>query len=183
MTVYPPNTKNPQEFGFGEHKIKYTFAYENSDKIWTSDDCLFTVNVGACECPSTQTIRAEVKLGQTKANVSWLEPKPSCPTTADAGNPSNTSGNFSVGKHKLVYKYKHSTDFQTFYMQCDVNIIVTGDYCGTTAYDPATYICCCGKAYLKKPDHMCCGTKYYDTASMICCQDDSLVSVEGHCPL
>ncbi|XP_028411875.1 uncharacterized protein LOC114534612 [Dendronephthya gigantea] len=182
MTVDPSNTQNPQEFGIGEHKIKYTFAYKDSDKKWASQDCLFTVNVGACECPSTQTIRAQVKLGETKATVNWLEPEPSCPARGNGNNPSTTSGDFPVGKHKLVYDYKHSTEFQTFYMQCVVNIIVTGDYCGTTAYDPGTYICCCGKAYPKKSGHRCCGTKYYDTASMVCCQDESLVSVEGHCP-
>ncbi|XP_028411841.1 uncharacterized protein LOC114534576 isoform X2 [Dendronephthya gigantea] len=182
-TVRPPNIKNPHRFGRGKQNITFNFKYKDNDKKWESVECLFRVNVGACECPSTQTIKAELQPRKTKVSVSWLEPKPGCPTTADAGNPSTTSGDFSVGRHKLVYKYKHSTEFQTFYMECVVNIIVTGNFCGTKPYDSAKNVCCCGKAHPEKRAHRCCGTKYYDPVRMICCQDGSLLSGEGHCPL
>lgn len=42
----------------------------------------------ACNCPSnTEKKSAQVKPGETKAFVSWLEHKPSCPINYSAGNP------------------------------------------------------------------------------------------------
>ena len=69
----------------------------------------------------------KINFVQMKASVSWLGPVPTCPVTpVDEDNPEANSGEFPVGKHKLVYKYRHSPEFQTFYIQCDVNIVVAG---------------------------------------------------------
>ena len=57
-----------------------------------------------------------------------------------------------------------------------------GEFCGNTAYDPATHVCCCGKVHEKTANHRCCGTKYYDPSQMMCCQGDMLVNREGQCP-
>jgi hypothetical protein len=79
----------------------------------------------ACNCPSnTERKRAQVKPGGTKAFVSWLEPKPSCPTNSSADNLPSTSGWFSVGEHTLTYKYTPKTGKQQ--LECHVNITVTG---------------------------------------------------------
>ncbi|XP_028411904.1 uncharacterized protein LOC114534632 [Dendronephthya gigantea] len=182
-TVHPADTRNPQRFGVGTHEITYRFTYTDSTGKTVSQDCFFEVKVGACECPSSQTVSARVKIGETKASVSWSEPVPTCPrVTASPSNPRRAGGQFPVGEFTRTYKYTHTTEFQSFEIQCDVNIAVTGDYCGTTAYDPATHICCCGKPHMKKSGYKCCGTNYYNPGSLICCQDTSLVVVGGHCP-
>ena len=79
----------------------------------------------ACECPSTQTVKATVKPGETEASVSWREPVPTCPTNPSAQNPQNTRERFSIGKHTVTYKYTH-IGFRKFDVKCHVNIAVTG---------------------------------------------------------
>ncbi|XP_028411832.1 uncharacterized protein LOC114534568 isoform X2 [Dendronephthya gigantea] len=178
--VSPPGARSPQHFGVGRHEIMYTFTYLNKKKS-VSTSCPVIIKVGACECPSTQTVQARVNVGHTKVSVSWSEPVPTCPTEADADNP-QPSGEFSVGEHKVTYQYTHETELQSFKMQCHVNIVVKGEYCGEKVYDPDTNICCCGTPYARKSGYKCCGNKYYNPCSTICCQDTSLVSVGGHCP-
>ena len=80
----------------------------------------------ACKCPSAQRVSAKVKIGKTKASVTWLEPVPTCPATPSPSNPRCAGGQFPVGKFTRTYKYTHSTKFQSFEIRCDVNIVVTG---------------------------------------------------------
>ncbi|XP_028411878.1 uncharacterized protein LOC114534613 isoform X2 [Dendronephthya gigantea] len=80
----------------------------------------------ACECSGAQRVKVKVNIGQTNASVSWLEPKPTCPTTPNPNNTRHTRGQFPVGNYTIVYQYTHTTESKSFKIQCDVKIVVTG---------------------------------------------------------
>ncbi|CAB4026979.1 Hypothetical predicted protein [Paramuricea clavata] len=134
-----------------------------------------------CNCPSnTEKKSAQVKPGETKAFVSWLEPKPSCLTNSSE-NMRSTSRWFSVGEHTLTYKYTPKTGKQQ--LECHVKITVTGEFCGERVYEPTSQICCCGQVHKRKTiNHKCCGKRYINHSKKICCQGQKLVDRPGSCP-
>ncbi|XP_028404264.1 uncharacterized protein LOC114526919 [Dendronephthya gigantea] len=184
-SVNPANVDpSGTEYGIGEHKINYTFSYIDSNEEKQSRSCLVNFDVaGACECPETKEITEHISRNG-KAWVSWSEPKPDCPVTAGPDNPQSTSATLSVGKYTKTYAYTYTTALQSFKMYCNVNIVVSGKYCGKNGYDPAGEDCCCGAIHPKRADasYECCGSNYINSQEKMCCQDASVVSIDSHCP-
>ncbi|CAB3989979.1 Hypothetical predicted protein [Paramuricea clavata] len=119
-SVSPPSNS---KFKLGRHVITYSYRY----KGYKQDlKCFVNFTVAPCECPSTQTVKATVKPGETEASVTWREPEPTCPTNPSGQNPQNTRERFSIGKHTVTYKYTHvHIGFRMFDVKCHVNIAVT----------------------------------------------------------
>ena len=171
-----------KRFREGDHREEYVYQHANGLQF----TCGVNIKMTACRCPPTQTIGGKVTPGNRRGYVSWVKPMPQpCAVTEDRRNPRSTRGSFSVGQHKLTYRYTYAKNsLHSFDLECQVNIIIKGEFCGRTTYDPATYVCCCGKIHKKTAGYKCCGLEYYNTNMEQCCNPERAVLVlsEEQCP-
>ena len=180
-SVVPPDAASGGKYSLGKHVINYSFS--NGAENPTIANCPIMFEVVPCSCPATQTVTGKVKDGDTTVEVNWQEPEPDCPTTASPDNPT-TSESFSVGKYTRTYKYTYrQPERDSFQLECHVNIVITGELCDDTAFDPAGKVCCCGNIYTKKFEYACCGKNYHNTRTHKCCNDQrAIVKPRGTCP-
>ncbi|XP_028416397.1 uncharacterized protein LOC114540405 [Dendronephthya gigantea] len=123
--VDPPYDASPANLQLGRHVITYPFSYKRDGKV-VQFKCFVNLTVVPCACTCPQIVTRVVRSQTEKAFISWLEPKPRCPTTPSAGNPNTTSGWFSVGNYTRNYNYSFMSNYQTFPIECYVRIIIAG---------------------------------------------------------
>ncbi|XP_028395740.1 deleted in malignant brain tumors 1 protein-like [Dendronephthya gigantea] len=120
--VDPPDLTPPANFSVGKHVITYPYSYKRGGKI-VQFKCFVNFTVVPCECPCPQTVEKIVAVSG-RAFVSWVEPKPNCPTIQSSGNPITTNGYFGVGNYTQNYSYTYSNEIQSFVIECHVTIVV-----------------------------------------------------------
>ncbi|XP_028409410.1 uncharacterized protein LOC114532012 [Dendronephthya gigantea] len=129
--VDPPYDESPANLQLGKHVITYPYSYKRDGKV-VQFKCFVNLTVVPCSCPCPQTVTRVVRSQTEKVLISWLEPKPRCPTTPRAGNPNTTSGWFSVGNYTRNYNYSFMSNYQTFIIECRVTFVVTACECPST---------------------------------------------------
>lgn len=80
---------------------------------------IICVYVPACVCPREDLEEVPVKPGDTKVDLEWQVPVPSC---LDCPSPL-TSQSLSVGQHSMAYEYNIGNQFN---MTCRVKFEVKG---------------------------------------------------------
>ncbi|XP_028414057.1 deleted in malignant brain tumors 1 protein-like [Dendronephthya gigantea] len=98
--VDPPDLTPPANFSVGKHVITYPYSYKRGGKV-VQFKCFVNFTVVPCECPCPQTVEEYVDY-RGRAFVSWVEPKPNCPTIQSSATYSNETQSFVIECHVTI---------------------------------------------------------------------------------